>query len=286
MASSHPKLPKFERPPVVEVALSAQFASLPNLGIAQLGLMWNLFRKRFPKVEQHPPIQHSIERKGLRPPPTAPQISFVPDADFTPRLWMVNEAGTELVQMQPDRFVRNWRRYKDAGVKYPHYDDHIRPQFVQDFATFEKFLKAEHIGEMVVDQCEVTYVNHIYGDGVWEHHGQLDRVFRGWAPDYGRRVALETELVSARVKHTIADGSGEFIGRLHIDVEAGFVPGQSGEKTARVPVFVMQLVARGRPLSEGVKGVFEFFDLGHRHIVSTFAEITTEEMHKVWRRLQ
>ena len=38
------------------------------------------------------------------------------------------------------------------------------------------------MGGLAVNQCEVTYVNHIEQSDAWERHGQVERLFRNWSP--------------------------------------------------------------------------------------------------------
>jgi len=67
-------LPDFERPPVTEVVLSLQFASLPGLKNVHAGLLWQHFSTRYPNVEEYPPIAPVFETFGL---PTAmPDMSL------------------------------------------------------------------------------------------------------------------------------------------------------------------------------------------------------------------
>jgi hypothetical protein len=49
---------------------------------------------------------------------------------------------------------------------------------------------------------------------------------------------------------------------------------------------MMNLTARGKPLSGDIDGAFAFFDLGRRWIVKGFADLTTQIMQeKVWERI-
>ena len=75
------------------------------------------------------------------------------------RLWFYNEAETELVQVQPDRFIFNWKRGLVAAA-YPHYEK-IRPSFEAQSAHFREFVTSNGLGEIEIKQCEITYINHI-----------------------------------------------------------------------------------------------------------------------------
>src|SRR5690242_236660 len=117
-------LPDYEQPPVVEVASSIQFGSVPGLDAARLGLLWSVFRKEYPRTEQYPPLAHEVETFGA---PTVSQISFSVAPMISPRCWFTNEKGTRLLQVQHDRFVLNWRKLDKDDEVYPHYDKELRP---------------------------------------------------------------------------------------------------------------------------------------------------------------
>lgn len=274
------RLPSYENPPVIEVVASVQFDPLPSLGVVHLGLLWQRFREAFPKVEQKPPIASVVERLGVRTPLN--QIQFqVSDEVGVPRLWFVNEAGDELIQVQPDRFIRNWRAVPKIGGPYPRYEKYIRPRFVDDYHAFQQFLRDELKGEIEPNQCELTYINHIRPNAYWSSHKDIASVFRGWSSAYSGLIENPIEAVSLRVVHVLNDDAGEFVGRLHVTLQSAFkTPLQPSESDE--PIFVLTITARGRPIPKGKEGVLGFLDAGHRAIVTSFDSMTTSEMHRAW----
>jgi len=107
MSATNTPLPDFEGPPVVEVALAIQFKRLERLRAAHLGLLWSKFRDRgFPRTEDHGPLEPASERFDRNA--VQPQLGIdvrVFDVPPLPRVWFLNEGGTQLIQFQPDRFV-------------------------------------------------------------------------------------------------------------------------------------------------------------------------------------
>jgi hypothetical protein len=128
---------------------------------------------------KQPRLPHVIERKGNPAPPALlPNVSIMSASDLIPRVWMLSNDGTELIQVQTDRFLRNWRRYHNDTIPYPSYESSGRPGFEEDFKTFCKFVEDQRLGNLEIDQCEMTYINHIRPCGVWSEFAQLDRVFK------------------------------------------------------------------------------------------------------------
>src|SRR5260221_13180972 len=152
-----PSLPDFRKPPVNEVALSAGFPSLQGYTSAHAGLFWAQVRERFVRVEEHPPIEVPSEIEA--PQLTAPAVQLELMRVVPTRIWLLNETGTELIQVQPDRFTRNWRQLSDAD-EYPRYE-YVRQRFVAEFEAFQEFARAQDLGPVTPNSCEVTYVNHV-----------------------------------------------------------------------------------------------------------------------------
>ena len=163
-------LPDFRKPPLAETVLSLQFEPLAGLTTAHVGLLWARFRKQFPMIEEHPPLPAVFEKFE---PPSPPQVEVsFEEKPPAPRVWFLNEPGSELIQVQPDRFIHNWRKMEGLDP-YPRYEP-IRVNSVTRSA-FSKSLERREAGTLVVNQCEVTYVNHIEPTSVWERHGEVEK---------------------------------------------------------------------------------------------------------------
>lgn len=275
MTTTRPDLPDFDNPPVIEVAISVQFETLHSLRTKQLGLLAKEFEKEFPIVEEHPPRNPSFEEFGLRKPPKL-EVK-IEKGIMVPRLWFLNDAGTGLIQVQQDRLVHNWRKIDDKD-KYPRYEN-VKEKFMETLNTFRQFLDQEKVGELVPNQCELTYVNNILQDEAWEHYGQIDRLFTVWRCDYSNSFLQEPDEVQFSVRYIIPGDDGQPIGRLHINVQPAI------RKKDGTPIIEMSLTARGRPAGVSVKDVSAFLDIGRKWIVKGFTSITSKEMHQHWRRL-
>lgn len=268
--------PDFSDPPVVEVALSVQFESLNKLRTPQLGVLWQKFRNHFPITEEHAPLDAVVEQFGARRVRKgAAQIKIL-GSPPTPRCWFLNEAGTELIQVQHDRFIHNWRK-AGTEAEYPRYE-HIRATFTGELRRFAEFAACEQIGEFAPNQCEVTYVNHIAGGKGWQAHGDLGNVITVFQRSFSDEFLEVPEDAGLGLRFLIPDETGQPIGRLHAVLSSGY--GDSDDQ----PLFVLNLTARGAPLGDGIDGVLGFLDLGREWVVRGFASLTTPTMHKKWGR--
>lgn len=273
-------LPNYDKPPVGEVALSVQFEPLGAFQIAHLGLFWARIRDRFPTTQTQPPLEHVVETFDPPSRPVRPVIQLqVVNEPMPLRAWFLSATGNELIQVQRDRFVFNWRRLKPNDV-YPRYERYIRQRFLSELQLFADFLKDEQLGELKVNQCEITYINQIASGEVWTSHGEIGKVLALWRRDLPDLNLPPCESVRLALQYLIANPVNPTtspIGRVHVDVQPGVLLDEK-----RTPILAMNLTARGVPLGKGLEDIIGFMDLGRRYIVISFTALTTEEMHKEW----
>src|SRR5687767_405479 len=208
------KLPRFTKPPVIEVALSLQFEPLAGFRSVHYGLLAEQWLDHYPSTEDQPalaPLAPEVDGEFSTPRVEVQLTTAAP----LPRCWFVSVDQTRLVQVQPDRFAFNWRRLRDDD-EYPHFDT-LRPQFDHEFGLFERFVQQHKLGELRAVACEVTYVNAILAGDGWDHHGQLDRVLtlaRDAADSLG-----EAEDVRLQARYVIRTDSDAFLGRVILDAQ-------------------------------------------------------------------
>ena len=268
-------LPDFAKPPVTEVALSLQFEPIAKLTGPVLGLLWGKFKNEYSRVEEHPSIEPVIERFGSDAVPNVKLQFQVFDAPPPSRVWFMTDNGSELVQVQHDRFVHNWRKTEETD-EYPRYST-LRKKLISELEIFNQFVMQEQLGELVFNQTEVTFVNTIISGEGWERHGQLSNVLTIHSGSYSDDFFSEPENVQIALRYVIPGEDGTPRGRLHI----GVVP-VVARKDKR-PALNLSIIARCTP-DGSVADAIACLDLAHRWIVKGFASITTKEMHSIWGR--
>src|SRR6266446_2077137 len=104
---SRSDLPKFGNPPVVEVALSIMFETLPGYRAAHAGLFWQRIRDRFPVTEDVPELPPTVEEpSGAATFPPRLEIMERPRI----RTWFQSSDKTQLLQLQNNRVAYNWKK--------------------------------------------------------------------------------------------------------------------------------------------------------------------------------
>ncbi len=274
MSPSPLPLPEFRSPPVTEVALAVQFEPL-DISPVHLGLIALRLRELgYGRIEQHPPLQPVVEQFGAPRSPVQVRLELGPPAV---RHWFTSDDGNRLVQLQPDRFIHNWRKVA-SGDEYPRYEV-IKETFTERLADFTGFLADEQLGEFRPNQCEVTYVNHVRQNDGWRTASDLASIVGIAGNSYvdGFLPGPEDARTAARF---VIESAGHPIGRLHVNCHTTF------DLQKNEPVVAISMTARGMPRTSDMDGVLAFIDLGREWVVRGFADVTTSQMHETWGREQ
>src|SRR4051794_29636475 len=103
------KLPEYDNPPLNEVVIGVQFESLKKFTASHLGLFWSRIRTEYPKSEDNHPLLHQKELFDPTP-SSANDQQFLIATGKVPRSWFLSTDGRQLIQLQHDQFLRNWRK--------------------------------------------------------------------------------------------------------------------------------------------------------------------------------
>ncbi len=151
------RLPKFNKPPVVETVLGVQFPEIAAFTNVHFGLFWVMIRERFPRPPQDQPrIAWVDESFPYRPVPSGLNLRL--SGSSPQRVWYKSKSESELIQLQPDRFHFNWRLGK--GEDYPSFEAN-RERFLAEYEGFESFCSDQRLEQPKPCLAEVTYVNHL-----------------------------------------------------------------------------------------------------------------------------
>ena len=256
----------FEAPPVVEVVCGAVFQPIDGFSAAFFGLLWDRFGEEFTRTADHSPLLWPAQQ----PPPGHIRVHLEPGVGL-PRVWFYTEDRRRLIQVQRDRFHFNWQR-REEGDEYPQFPV-VYKEYKRHLGTLHEFLSEGGLPEPQPVQYELTYLNHIPVDEVWQGYHHLGRVL----PDIAWR-----------------DRQGRFLpAPEHLHWEVGFpMKGGAGVLAAKARsvrrrdtgelALALELTARG---PAGALAMDRWFRIGHEWIVKSFAELTGQEMHsRIWRR--
>jgi uncharacterized protein (TIGR04255 family) len=260
---------------VSEVVIGVQFQS-PALTPVHMGLYFQEIRQQFPIASVQPPIAPMFETFEAQPGALAFPLPF-PFAAPMPRMWFASEDGASLIQLQTGRLLFNWRGGLVANA-YPHFNA-VQAGFTSALDKLDALIKKEGFAELVVNQCELSYINPILVSSTGVPFSEVQKIFRVWSGEQGEEWTDTIEDLSFTMRYRFNDEHGAPFGRLRVALAAGITADGS-------QAFQLELTARGRPLGEGRSGIAAFHDHAHQSIVRCFTAITTGEMHKLWDRYQ
>lgn len=272
MTSRPTDLPDYDNPPVAEVVFGVQFSTPKPLQTPHLGLYWETIRGDFPKIEEQAPLPPQTESLGeTEPEILAPALHFRPGAPPLRRCWFINDSGNRVIQVQEDRFIHNWR--KESPEPYPRYEP-IRDEFLRRWAEFASFVERQQLGQPEVEQCELTYVNHILKGSCWSEMADALQVFSFWTAKGSTGFLPAPESVTWHLRYLMPKGRG----RLHVSLCPAI------RTRDRQFLLQLKLTACGPVTDGGDKGLFEWFQEARSWIVCGFTDLTTSSAWEFWRR--
>ena len=268
--------PDFAKPPIVEFVLGAQFAPLENFTTGHFGLFWErLGREEWSIAGEEPPLDPQFEQFDAPRWRMARNLQFKLQPGFQPgRFTLQNAERDRMVQLQDTRLLLNWRKRTTGNeVKYPSYKVLIS-EFESRFAILEKFIAEHKLGELQLNQWEITYVDSFPQDELWQSPADWQRILPGL---FG---ALSTTSQSGlTLEHRAAEWSYEIKpkkGRLHVNAQVGFLT------ESQKPSLLLNLTARGPVEGKGIAALRAGLDLGHLVSVREFLAMVNPEIKATW----
>jgi uncharacterized protein (TIGR04255 family) len=250
------------------VVVGVQFSTPRSYQQIFAGEVWGLFRKDYTVVQEQPPLQPSFETFGLKHQrPMFPQISFASGASHD-RFWFLRPDGDELIQFQNDRFLHNWRKVGDGTNVYPRFEA-MAGRFENELRLLQDYFNGLEAQELIINQCEISYINHI--------------PLRGLAPqDWLRFVNFDDTApddFSVSFREVVKDEDDKPMGRLICDATTAFLP--TGEE-----IVAFTLTVKGAPSASTIDSALSFLRKSRGIIVNRFSELSTDSAHKNWERLK
>lgn len=191
-----------------EMVIGVVFKPIPEFKAAHYGLFWHRIRDRFPVCMDVPPLPSVLE--GV----SSGEMSFLP------RVWYITRDEDRLLQIQPDRFLLNWRKREISDV-YVGFEQ-CQKWFLDDLNGLLEFLINEGLGKIIPKQLELNYINHVSRDDLLGDLRNLSEIFpvlrlSEWSED--GRIPLP-EKFSCQFQVVSPDHAGEMLITLATAIRA------------------------------------------------------------------
>ena len=231
--------------------------------------VWQLFRQDYPLVQEREALVPTFETFG---PPSAGAmaggLNFVTGA-LHDRFWFIRQTGDELLQFQQDRLLHNWRRVGDRSNEYPRYEK-MAERFSTELERLEEYFSGLSPQILSINQCEISYANHIEGD-IGAPPRPID-----WLR-FASFEGQEPENISVAFREVIKGNDLRPIGRFICECSSGI-------SLLGKPILALTLTVRGTPNSGSRESALDFIHQGRSLIVQKFSELTTATAHAAWGR--
>jgi uncharacterized protein (TIGR04255 family) len=271
-------LPDYERPPIDEVAIGVQFAApIPGFVDAHTGVFWQRVQNAYPKADAQPRIElppGALQPIGATPSPFPLDIQKLLGSPHGGRTFLVSDDDAYLLQIQNDRFYRNWRR-RDAP--YPHFDD-LAEEFRAHYASFRAFLDDERLSAPPVRHVEVSYIN-------WITDLAMTEFLKPGGP-----VTLKVIGVDERpqdqtwtARYVVRDAHSQPTAHLIAQCVPAVRPGEPAPMPGSQMSLTFLMPWTESPTETALEDILA---MGRNVIVRSFTDLTTPAAHEHWGRTQ
>jgi uncharacterized protein (TIGR04255 family) len=264
--------PNFNRPPILEQAITVAFERITDFDAVDFGLFWSTIRQNFPNANTTPKAPVFVE--SFDSAPVTDNMRLILPVEL-PRSMFRNDSG-ELVQLQDDRFGFNWIKVGEASP-YPRYDA-TRKRFLKLYEQFANYIRERYQVDLELRQCEITNVNIILVSAFGKDFADMNAAFNVDAFDLGI-VGVVPETYSRQRQYLINDESDAPLGRLHLTINPVFRVGDLE------PAFKFELTARSGPTIATISDALNFFDRAHDVINAAFMATVTPRMCELWEQV-
>ena len=252
----------FQNPPINEVVVSTYFnPPLSELRNEHIGLFWSEIKEEFPVVRQQPLV--------------GGPDSIIDEPFPMPRYWFVANDEVNLIQIQRNAFMFNWRRRDD---EYPRFHADIKPNFDRYYGRFSEFIRTETSIEVpTVDLCELVYVNTLERCEYWQGLQDATTIIPSFSI---LEPGIDVSVSSGFNCNYAYQASTDL--QLNIGIRSGFRAQQQN-----APVLIFEIKARGRLGQVTKSGADEWFERAHDLIVRCFVSVTSQDIqNRFWRRME
>ena len=253
----------FKNPPIDEVVVATYFDQpLSGFRSEHVGLFWNKIREEFPVASQNAIVGTDRNLSVLKV--EEGKGESLP----MPRYWFIAGDEVNLIQIQKNAFMFNWRRRNEP---YPHFHRVIKPAFDSYFDLFKKFLQDEvQIEGPTIDLCELTYINILEGCEYWGGPQDTTNVIPSFSVLTPGNDAYRLQSVNCNYGYEI---------ETNLQLNFGIRNGRMTHKE-NVPALIFEVKAHGR-LGDATKPeADEWFERAHSAVVECFTGVISKRIQK------
>ena len=258
-----PQIIAFENPPVNEVVVSTYFdPPLSDFRNEHIGLFWGIIKDEFPNVHQRIPVGFAPE---------------VIDNEFPmPRYWFISENETNLIQIQQNAFMFNWRRRHEE--RYPRFHRTIKPTFDKYYGIFSEFARTQaNVTDLTISRCELGYINILETFELWK------------GPQDTTKVIPSFSFLEVGINNAVPQGfNSNYIYNVQTDLQINIgIRAVTKVQEREAPVLIFEIRAIGNFGQVAQPATDEWFERAHGAIKNCFLGMTSSEIqNRFWKPVE
>lgn len=242
---------KFKNPPIIELVIGIQF-NKKVISLADIFTFFNHIKNEYPQIQEHPILPTIVEKIG-----GPNEMKFL--SGFNSRKFFISKSNDKLIQIQPDRFLLNWRKNVNNN-KYPSFSN-IYTEFMKYLNLIDKISKCKEN----VNQLEITYIDHIL------------------LSDFGLKTLDISEILNLVVYKNPLNTIDCIISLPYTNINGNlsFKIQNAIRKSDKKEILLLETACRGI-YNGGINNIDEWFDQSHGILTDFFLNIITDKAKDVW----
>lgn len=251
----------FENPPLEEVVVDMQFTDLEGLDSIHISEIYEALGKEqsFPERSVQPPLHKPTSSPGV----------FISNVPEMPRYWFTSKDKKSLVQIQPDRFIYNWRK-KRKKKPYTRFEE-VFKEFDKYHSAFISGLKKSYKRLPEYEALRLTYINFVPISDFGTQIADISKLFKGF--DFNSNWPNKPK----NIRHVFFYDVEELKSEMRIIIDSVL---RNDDATPAIR-FEIQI---GGSVIDGDKPPFKkWYMEARKKINCTFKEMTQPGMHKIWK---
>jgi len=229
-----------------------------------LGAFWKSLGEEYPSARGRafPMIVERFDGKAVN------ALDFeMLDKPPLARVWSSTVRATNSSRFSERGCLFNWRRVQPAD-DYRTYEQ-VKTGFLRHLGEFRAFVKDNSLGDVVINQQELTYIDHI-PNGTVDGLAKVSGLFPGlsWAVNVDARFARA--VFNIRTSFALPEEGG----RLHVNVRTA-TRAADGQ-----PLILLEMTARGIGAAADDNGLSQWFDHAHEATLNMFWDLTSDDVRK------
>ena len=255
---------RFKNPPINELVIGTYFdPPLYALRSEHIGLLWARLRDEFPTVQQREPLGGWA---------AAHETVMPIGSEFLimPRFWFISENESNLIQVQKNAFLLNWRKRES---EYPHFTEHLKPNFDKYYDVFDEFAREDvGVGDLQIGRCELTYVDLIQPCDYWKGPEDTSKLIPSFVvPDFGSAHGVAPAFDCGYRFEPVAGV------QLHVAIRTAEAADDPGS-----PCLVLEFKAIGDMSGVPKSSTERWYKQAHDTIVACFLNMTSQEIQRTY----